>query len=457
MKKKSKSKFKKGILCLFLIAIVFVGYFIIFDGRKDMSIKILNNTFNKEVKKEKIGNNESNEKGLAIIKYGCTNYYDKGYYHIVSGNDESHIKYIDYAAKKEIYWCNKPNCTHKNSSCSAYLDLGLLSSDVFSYKNNVYLITASVQEEANNNDDGDISFSAVTESSTSIYKMNLDGTNKEKIFTTPSGVEMQYPYVIDNDTLYAFFSKGKIIPNGTNSSIVVTEKKLVKINLSTGKYEELLDAKYKNILGVYKNNIILSDTVFKNDPNKYAKDHTGYMNNLNESTLKLSLLDLTTMKETIFMEELYKNAETIEYFSGSVYFITKNSKKLEAVNVETKERSIITELPKTGASITGIYDNKLQYVYYAGSDGSVESACFVDLKTKENKQFKLFDENKLLVEILSQNDEYYFVRTGYKMSKEYKTWAGTIQSDIEDTYYGLIKKEDYWSSKANYINIKNAD
>ena len=36
-----------------------------------------------------------------------------------------------------------------------------------------------------------------------------------------------------------------------------------------------------------------------------------------------------------------------------------------------------------------------------------------------------------MVEILAENEEFYFVRTGYEMGAEYTTWAGTKQQDIE--------------------------
>ena len=87
-------------------------------------------------------------------------------------------------------------------------------------------------------------------------------------------------------------------------------------------------------------------------------------------------------------------------------------------------------------------------------EAKVESAGYINLDTGENKAFTLIDDTGILVEILEQTDTHYFVRTGYKMSKEYTTWAGTKQRDIEETYYGLIRKEDYWNSKAEYLPME---
>ena len=80
---------------------------------------------------------------------------------------------------------------------------------------------------------------------------------------------------------------------------------------------------------------------------------------------------------------------------------------------------------------------------------------YIKEETKESKEMKLFDKNGYLVEILAENKEFYFVRKGYELGAEYTTWAGTKQQDIERINYALMKKEDYWSSKPKYIDIKN--
>ena len=95
----------------------------------------------------------------------------------------------------------------------------------------------------------------------------------------------------------------------------------------------------------------------------------------------------------------------------------------------------------------------------------MDKAYYIDLETKESKELKLFDKNGYLVEIdnteelkeeiLAENKEFYFVRKGYELGAEYTTWAGTKQQDIERINYALMKKEDYWSSKPKYIDIKN--
>lgn len=133
----------------------------------------------------------------------------------------------------------------------------------------------------------------------------------------------------------------------------------------------------------------------------------------------------------------------IQYENGKIYFVANKGKKIEYIDLETKQKQTLCDLPKEGVTLGGIYDNKLQYMYYTGSEAKVDKAYYIDLQTKESKEFKLLDKNRYLVEILAENNEFYFVRTGYELGAEYTTWAGTKQQDIEKESYGLIKKEDY--------------
>lgn len=187
---------------------------------------------------------------LVLIKNGKGNYYDKGYYYISEGEERSNIKYFDYSAKKEIYLCNRPNCNHDTEECNSYLDVAS-SCDLFIYNNNIYLITSNGETQSMSmsiTDEGASTLETKTQTPI-IYKMNLDGTNKTKLFVCPSGVEIGSNFIFDGKNLYTFFMKSKMVDTEKNShTSVETERKLVKINLETQKYEEIFDSKNRNIL-----------------------------------------------------------------------------------------------------------------------------------------------------------------------------------------------------------------
>lgn len=219
--------------------------------------------------------------------------------------------------------------------------------------------------------------------------------------------------------------------------------------------KKYLKVKIEVLFGIYNGKIVLEEIVYKQNPEEFLNNDDESINNLKNSTKKIKIFDLSTKTETEIYQDIYKNMQDMQYENGKVYFVADKSQKIEYIDLETKEKRTLCDLPKAGVRLKGIYDNKLQYIYYTGSEAKVDKAYYIDLETKENKEFKLFDKNRYLVEILGENEEYYFIRTGYELGSEYTTWAGTKQQDIEDVNYALIKKEDYWNSRPEYVNIKN--
>lgn len=218
--KENKSKIESGIL-----------------GNQKDNPKVSSNTNNKNAK-------------MVYIEPGKISNFDKGYYYIKDGENRKNIKYFDYSAKKEIYLCNKPNCKHDTEECSSYLDISE-TTDIFVYNNYLYLIAGSGQSITMNfaiGDDG-VSTSETGGQTPIIYRMNLDGTNKTKLFECPSGVEIGSSFILEGNNLYTFFMKSKTIETArTSFTSMETERKLVKINLETKKYEEIAQSKNKTFI-----------------------------------------------------------------------------------------------------------------------------------------------------------------------------------------------------------------
>lgn len=181
----------------------------------------------------------------------------------------------------------------------------------------------------------------------------------------------------------------------------------------------------------------------------------AYINNLRNSTKKIKLFDVSSKTEEEIYQDIYQNMEDIQYKNGKVYFVAYKGQKIEYIDLETKQKQILCDLPKIDVFLKGIYDNKLQYIYYTKDKAKVDKAYYIDLETKESREIKLFDKDGYLAEILATTKDFYFIRTGYEIGKEYTTWAGTKNQKIEKTNYALIKKEDYWNSKPEYISINN--
>lgn len=240
----------KKVGLVIMVVVLLGGIGILLIPKKDKS-QIGDGNLESLKDNSKVSSNTNNKNERMVhIEPGKISNFDKGYYYINDGDNGNNIKYFDYSAKKEIYLCNKPNCKHNTKECSSYLDIAE-ANDLFVYNNYLYLISGSGSTtimSATMGEEG-TSISEGGGKTPSIYRMNLDGTNKTKLFECPSGVELGSSFILEGNNLYTFFSKNKTVELSKNSyTSIETDRELVKINLETKKYEELLDSKNRKMI-----------------------------------------------------------------------------------------------------------------------------------------------------------------------------------------------------------------
>lgn len=238
---------KKVILVIIVIILLSVLGFILIS--KENKSKTYDGNLGRLKDNQNVYSNTNNQsEKMVYIEPGRISNFDKGYYYI--DNNRNNIKYFDYSTKKEIYLCNKPNCKHDTEECSSYLD-ATKSNNLFVYDDFLYLISGMDEAETvkvSMAEEG-TTISEVGGQTPIIYRMNLDGTNKTKLFECPSGIEISSNVIFEGNNLYTFFSKNKTIESSKNSyTSIETDRELVKISLETKKYEELLDSKNRKMI-----------------------------------------------------------------------------------------------------------------------------------------------------------------------------------------------------------------
>lgn len=239
---------KVGLVIMVVVLLGGIGILLI---PKEGKSQIENGNLESSKDNSKVSSNTNNKNEKMVhIEPGKMSNFDKGYYYINNGDNGNNIKFFDYSAKKEIYLCNKPNCKHDTKECSSYLNIAE-ANNLFVYNNYLYLIlgSGSTTIMSATMGEGGTSISEEGGPTPIIYRMNLDGTNKTKLFECPSGVELGSSFILEGNNLYTFFSKNKTVELSQNSyASIETDRELVKINLETKKYEELLDSKNRKII-----------------------------------------------------------------------------------------------------------------------------------------------------------------------------------------------------------------
>lgn len=372
---------------------------------------------------------------------------EKGFYHIVlneTGNgDGSNILYYDYAAKKEIYLCDKPQCQHHDETCTSYIGNWGFASTLFVHGDYLYLLNSEASKTMEGGQN--------TASSSGIYRMNLDGKNREKLCSLPAG----YTYsdnrlTLDDCYLYIPLEKTENIQFEENSYMQhVTESALFTINLQSGKTTHLLDNKDRHVIAAENRQLIFSQYHYSQDPEKLLNekrfdDYDAVMKNV---TISYYAYDLD--KQEILWESTLPVSEVSFYYQHKLYYIENHA--LHAVSVDTKQNDIIAVLPDDlDYNISDLIDNHLIISGWDNEQAGHIASYVWNFNDKQMKDLTLTTSAPVQdIRIYSEYDQYFFVYYDHEQHLE-KTWAGTDQFTIDKIYVGLILKEDYWNSIAAY-------
>lgn len=385
----------------------------------------------------------------------------------------TNIMYKDYASKQEIVLCNKPNCKHDDDTCNGYIDGSASNNTIFVYHEKLYLFTngSNIGASINimNGDPGEDAYATDITGSLgfgkdstppTLYQYNLDGTNKTKIVELASGMSIGSSFITKGKFLYCNSSVTEYKKTDNAITGIPTQQKLLEIDLTAKTYKSIGPMKNKEILGTYQDKFLIGETIY---PEGYdaidTNDTNKMMEAINNAKYKIKSLNIDTQEETEHYTTTYSKINFSILYQNKVYFTANNSRKIQCLNLDTNQVSTVIEKLAKIPSITDVRDEKLVYSFWEDKDvnAEIETYYYVDLNTGENKEMTLFTKiPREAISILAETKDEYLVISGYDAKNEYLAHFNVWQVEVKETFYSLIKKSDYWNSKANFISIKNA-
>ena len=394
-------------------------------------------------------NQTKKEKGNLILKewkylfwHGDTS--EKGYYFLKDEEEKSYISYYDYDSKQEVYLCNKPECQHKDETCTAYLKSGSsMMNQILVYGDHLYMIETMGF--------GMNALGEREQKGPGIIQMDLDGQNRKELCRLDGGYEFERgDLVFADDELFIPVTKTQNVEVKTNETMqVTTEKNLCSINLKTGDITKVFDMKYKNILGVEGRQLILSAMSYSEDPQKYLdeKNYKKYDKLMMNAKVNYEIYNMDTKEAKDIQAD---HQEIGDYYQNKIYYIQNN--QLYVLDLETKEMNQILNLPKESTYYFSMIINGYA-VIEQWKDKFIETYKVSLDNPKLEKLNQYTRAPKESVQILAQTKDQLLVVYD-REGKEEKTWAGTMQYETQKEYVGLISKNDFLNSKKNYEPIK---
>lgn len=386
---------------------------------------------------------------------GCTT--DNGYYYLSNevgrlsdGRLATHLMYMDFATRQEIYLCNNAACTHNTIDCTSVFstdDFTLNFTLLFVWNNNLYIISKE-QDHDGSAAIGALggSSNAVESKPTTIYRANLDGTNRNKVYTFDSTVTVEDFVVGDVNGLYFITKKLTVRQSNGNSYTTSSERKLVYLDLSAKTETAICSMDFGDniswdVIGCSDCSLVLYGIDFGRDisPEEIHEDNTTIYDNSYDVFATLDIGN-GTLKE--FYRVYAPKARNYVVDENKLYFSVIGDGSITSVDLRNGEQKELCKISQD--SIWGMVGGKLYT-----RDSSDYTYYFIDVNTGEISHSGLV--NKSLgwsLDVIAEAGDQVLTIYDYDA-----TAKGDGSYSINGYKYALISKDDLFAGRDNFIPI----
>lgn len=380
-----------------------------------------------------------------------------GYYTISTDeNGMMNIMYVDYKTKKQIYLCDKSQCEHDNDKCTSFIDMKYSARENTLLSDGKYLYLVS--SEFNN--EGGISTSInygtgevqQEDEPSSIYRMNLDGSNKKKLASLDSGELLDDKFFTDGNYLYGIaMKKTNIKIDGDTTYTKGDDYQLIGISIEDGERKNITD--WDNdwtILGVYEDKLIVNKLKFDHElTDEERMDNEKYIAAYRQAKEIIGTYDFNTKDFEELASHDASNDYLYEIYEKNLFYYKNNGDKIMSLDLESKKEEVFLETEY--CNIQQIYNG---YIITSDWKESKKGFYIISIKDKKIEKFKLIKNNGYPINIIGESDNFFFVESNCQIEEEYVEWAGVSQTIETNRQYSMISKDDFVNNKKVFEKVE---
>lgn len=382
---------------------------------------------------------------------------EAGYYSYSSLKPDStfNILYTDYATKKQIYLCNRVECTHSDESCTSWVQykagggaVPLLLEDRLAL---MHLGSKFMYEQYGE------------DALAHLDTLGLNGAGRKTVLRMKPNTSLVNDYATDGKRLYSI--QETAVQQGDTGDVLL-QREVVAIDLDTGELtvlHKLPDNGDDDLCAAYEDRLVFSTWYFA-PGSPVATERTFYE------------ISLNSPGETREIARCDTSAQYAETFGGQLYTLDLQTSALTCRGLSTgKERVVLPSLmavrseaalffkePSSLCYVIDYWDGKIVlYMSYIDQNTSEDTTHWYAVDTASGSvneltlQFRSGDMMRHM-DILAETETHFLVC----MEEAIRT----IQVQMPDGSVGsapdpykqlaLIKKADYWNSVPNFEPIE---
>ena len=377
---------------------------------------------------------------------------------ISDGLSGMHLMYIDYATKQEIYLCSDSGCRHDSDSCGSVYAQGEFGIDClpFVWDNSLYVLSRDYDSDGSSSFDMMGGASSPEATAVSLYRMCLDGSARQKLYTFPDNVSTEKLVFGDGDALWFVTKILETQSDAAGSYTTSTDRSLSKFSIPENKIVDSIsldfgDNIYHTVVGASDSTFVLSGVAYQDgmseaEAMRLSDDQWKLMYE-NSSTVYSSLDAASKSKTEIYRLDNRGFSSTCAVKDGALFVADCVGGGITKINFTTGESSRLA-----GSSQYYIYfamDDTLCCANAGGADD--KTLYFVDMETGEAHNSTLTNMSLgLQLDVLAEASDNVLVVYDYDV-----TQSGD-QYTIDRYKYALISKDALYRSQANYMPITMA-
>lgn len=314
-------------------------------------------------------NNASSQGGglqLLSNRYGesaCST--ENGYYYLTEettrlrdGNYGTHLMYMDFASGCETYLCSTAGCKHDSPDCPSvflYDDFPPSTTIPFAVGDHLYILSREYDY------DGSFSQGVITiggdgtsvESSPAVlYRANLDGTERKKIFTFDAALTLEDKVIGNDKGIYVITKKLSADKDGSQTYTTSSERKLMFLDFASLSLSEICSMDFGDhiswkVIGCSQSEFLLCGIDFGRELSRDETwDDDVYKELYTNSYEVYALLsrDGGKPKEIARLSNKYENSAAL--LGNSLYLSSRENQNIEALDIKTGEKITLCTLPQ---------------------------------------------------------------------------------------------------------------
>lgn len=401
---------------------------------------------------------------LSMYDEGC--HTQDGYYYqeddmveLSDGSYGSHLMYMDFQALREVYLCSNAGCSHDSPDCQSVLrydDFPLWSTLLFTYQDSLYLLSKEMDDDGSMHMDmvfgEEEALSDIEGSPSVLYRANLDGTGREKVYAFDGSVTLEDFVLGDDSGIYVVTKKLSAERNGADSYIHSSERKLVRLDLERKEESEVCSMEFGDrvswkVVGCYGRALVLQGTDYgRAISDEEMFDDDAYKNLYENSEEVFATLNLGDGKVTEKYRVSNQGEKSVIVDGDRLYVSRSDDGSVRSIDLDTGAEKELCSRPGSYYYLWRLIGDRL--CCQEGDSGG--GTDFMDVGTGEISHSGLV--NKTLgwdLEYRAVLDEDVLVIYDYEAVP---TGDGAYNITLEQ--YGLISKTDLYEGIDNFRKIE---